>query len=228
MANLRKMKGATPGTAKPVRADLADLLVSLRHETSLSHKIAGLALGGETDRRPPRRRAWRHPARPAGDKHQTGERQPDRGEYKCQDIRQSSFRFLTAVKVSGLKPVQRSIKIELSPAWEIWCRSSRESARTSAYRASFRAPAERIDVKQLPSSFQEDVESNIAWCGGTDVFAADARSRALAPRTLKLRRNQIQAAVTALVGRRSAITSKPACCRGPSAPVTEGSTIRRS
>ena len=54
-------------------------------------------------------------------------------------------------------------------------------------------------MKQLPSSFQEDVESNIAWCGGTDVFAADARSRALAPRTLKLRRNQIQAAVTALV-----------------------------
>ena len=34
---------------------------------------------------------------------------------------------------------------------------------------------------------------------GSDSFAADARSRALAPRTLKLRRDQIHAAVTALV-----------------------------
>src|SRR5207302_5888453 len=39
----------------------------------------------------------------------------------------------------------------------------------------------------------------LAWCGGTDDFAADARSRALAPRTLRLRRDQVHAAVTALV-----------------------------
>ena len=42
------------------------------------------------------------------------------------------------------------------------------------------------------------------------MFAADARSRALAPQTIQLRRNQIHAAVTALVEsgvRPSAITS---------------------
>jgi integrase len=65
--------------------------------------------------------------------------------------------------------------------------------------ASFRAPVKRIDWALLPDSFRKDVEDHLQWCGGTDVFAADARSRALAPRTVKLRRNQIHAAVTALV-----------------------------
>jgi integrase len=65
--------------------------------------------------------------------------------------------------------------------------------------ACFRAPIKRVDWTQLTSGFRKDVEEYLDWCSGTDVFDADARSRALAPRTLKLRRNQIHAAVTALV-----------------------------
>jgi integrase len=65
--------------------------------------------------------------------------------------------------------------------------------------ASFRAPIKRIDWARLKRSFQQDVEKHLAWCSGADAFAVDARPRALAPRTLKLRRNQIHAAVTALV-----------------------------
>jgi hypothetical protein len=169
--------------------------------------------------------------------------------------------FLTAVKVSGLKPVQRSTETPLSPAWAglmarlsgrrahlglsrlaryasangidpeqvndaaiegfiaavregslhrkpnvlhrqvtlIWNEAAKISGVRSVTVASFRAPAKRVDWAHLTSSFQEDVEGHLAWCGGTDVFAADARSRPLAPRTLKLRRNQIHAAVTALV-----------------------------
>src|SRR5207244_3764641 len=42
-------------------------------------------------------------------------------------------------------------------------------------------------------------EEYLAWCAGSDVFAADARPRPLAPLTLRLRRVQIHAAVTALV-----------------------------
>ena len=57
--------------------------------------------------------------------------------------------------------------------------------------------ADRFDA--VDASLQKDVESHLDWCGGADVFAADTRSRALAPRTLKLRRNQIHAVVTALV-----------------------------
>jgi integrase len=169
--------------------------------------------------------------------------------------------FLTAVKVSGLKPVLRSARTPLSPAWSslmaklsgkrahlglsrfaryasangiepeqvndaaikgfiaavrerslhrkphalhrqvslIW----NEAAKLAGFRAitapSFRAPAKRVGWTHLTSSFRKDVEDHLGWCSGADVFAADARSRALAPRTLKLRRNQIHAAVTALV-----------------------------
>lgn len=63
---------------------------------------------------------------------------------------------------------------------------------------SFRGPPRRIAWELLPGSFRTDVDSYLAWCGVTDPFAPDARSRPLAPRTLRLLRNQIHAAVTAL------------------------------
>jgi integrase len=65
--------------------------------------------------------------------------------------------------------------------------------------ASFRRPPKRIDWSLLPDSFGKDVDAYLSWAGGSDPFAADARSRPLAPLTLRLRRVQIQAAVTALV-----------------------------
>jgi integrase len=64
---------------------------------------------------------------------------------------------------------------------------------------SFRGPPQRIDWKLQSEAFRKDVDEYLAWCGGSDPFAPDARLRALAPRTLRLRRDQIHAAVTALV-----------------------------
>ncbi|MGO9699663.1 MAG: hypothetical protein ACLPKT_00735 [Methylocella sp.] len=118
MANLRKMKGATPGTAKPVRATLADLLVSLRHETSLSptrlrdlhsavKRIAGL-LGEELGAIPLDLQAISTKLASVN---------PIAASISAKTFANLRSAFLTAVKVSGLKPVQRSIKIELSPAW---------------------------------------------------------------------------------------------------------------
>jgi integrase len=43
------------------------------------------------------------------------------------------------------------------------------------------------------------VDAFLNWSAGADPFAGDARSRALAPRTVRLRRDQIHAAVTALI-----------------------------
>jgi hypothetical protein len=65
--------------------------------------------------------------------------------------------------------------------------------------ASFRGPPKRIDWSILPDCFKQDVDNYLSWAAGTDPFAADARARALAPRTLRLRRDQIHAAVSALV-----------------------------
>jgi integrase len=64
---------------------------------------------------------------------------------------------------------------------------------------SFRGLPRRIDWTLLPDSFRTDVEGYLRWCGRSDPFDANARSRALSPRTLRLRRDQIHAAVTALV-----------------------------
>jgi hypothetical protein len=64
---------------------------------------------------------------------------------------------------------------------------------------SFRGPVKRVDLLLLPRSFVEDRDSYLAWCAVTDPFAVDARPRPLAARTLKLSRDQIHAAATALV-----------------------------
>jgi integrase len=63
---------------------------------------------------------------------------------------------------------------------------------------SYRSP-KRIDWARLPDAFTEDMHSHLSWCGASDPFAVDARPRALGPRSLRLRRDQIHAAVSALV-----------------------------
>jgi integrase len=64
---------------------------------------------------------------------------------------------------------------------------------------SFRPPPQRVDWSLLPESFHKDLEECLAWCADTDPFTADARARPLAPGTIRLRRAQIHAAVTALL-----------------------------
>jgi len=64
---------------------------------------------------------------------------------------------------------------------------------------SFRGPPQRIEWTLLPEEFRQGVDDYLAWCAGSDSFAADARPWVLAPRTLTLRRGQIHTAVTALV-----------------------------
>jgi integrase len=171
--------------------------------------------------------------------------------------------FIAAVKVSGLKPIQRRARTPLSPAWQklftdlsgrrahlglsrlaryasangiapqeiddatidafitatrdgslhrkpnglhrtvalIWNEAAERSefALQTVQVPSFRRPAKRIEWTGLTTAFRRDVNEYLTWCGGADVFAADARTRALSPQTIKLRRNQIHAAVTALV-----------------------------
>jgi integrase len=63
---------------------------------------------------------------------------------------------------------------------------------------SFRRPPTRIDWDFLPKTFRNDLREYSIWCAA-DPLAADARSRPLAPRTIKLRQDHIHAAVTALV-----------------------------
>jgi integrase len=63
----------------------------------------------------------------------------------------------------------------------------------------FQGPPKRINELLLPPPFLQDRDSYLSWCAVTDPFAVDARQRPLAPRTVKLARDQIHAAVSALV-----------------------------
>ena len=104
--------------------------------------------------------------------------------------------FIVAVREGSLhrKPNNLHRQVTL-----IWNEVAKHCGFPSVRVASFRPPIKRIEWTRLTPAFREDVERHLAWCEGGDVFAANARPRALAPRTLKLRRNQIHAAVSALV-----------------------------
>ena len=60
-------------------------------------------------------------------------------------------------------------------------------------------PRKRIDWGLLPAAFRQDVDNYLSWCRVSDPFAVETRGRALAPGTARLLRDQIHAAVTALV-----------------------------
>jgi integrase len=106
--------------------------------------------------------------------------------------------FIVAVREGSLHRKPDALHRQVSVIWN-------EAARDPALGLplitvpSFRDPIERIDWALLTDAFKNDVEDYLSWCGVSDPFAADARSRPLAPRTLRLRRDQIHAAVTALV-----------------------------
>jgi hypothetical protein len=162
--------------------------------------------------------------------------------------------FITAVRVSGLKPIQRPARTPLSPAWQkliadlsgkrehiglsrlaryasangiepheindatidafitavressvhrkpnglhrtvalIWNEvAQRSDLGLQAVKVpSFRLPPKRIEWTSLATAFRKEVDKYLTWCSGSDLFAADARPRALAPQTIALRRNQ--------------------------------------
>ena len=105
-------------------------------------------------------------------------------------------RFIAAVREGSLhqKPNVLHRQVTL-----IWNEAAAELELPSVTVASFRAAPKRIDESLLPPSFINERDSYLAWCGVSDPFAADARAKRFSPRTLKLARNQIHAAVTALV-----------------------------
>jgi len=172
--------------------------------------------------------------------------------------------FLAAVRQSGLAPVLRTRKSDLSPEWEAFFATAGAKryrlglARLARYasgagvapaqidgtiltafidevrkgslhqkpnvlhrqlaviwneasevfplfglrrveKPSFKAAPKRIAWGCLTTAFRMEVEAYLDWCAVTDPFAEGARAKALQPRTLKLRLNQVHAAASALV-----------------------------
>jgi integrase len=105
--------------------------------------------------------------------------------------------LIAAVREQSLYPRPTILHRRVTQIWNEAARDPTLGLRpvtVPAYRS-----AKRIDWRLLSDAFRQDVEAHLSWCSVCDPFAADARIRALAPRSIRLRRNQIHAAVTALV-----------------------------
>jgi integrase len=116
-------------------------------------------------------------------------------------------RFISSIRSGSLHPNANKLHREIVKSWNLLATSKGDVRLYKLEKPCFRGPPKRLDWLALPETFRSDVEKHLAWCEGRDVFAADARPRALAPRTVKLRRNQIHAAATALVASGVAVAS---------------------
>jgi integrase len=105
--------------------------------------------------------------------------------------------FIAAIREGSLCPRPTVLHRKVT---QIWNEAARDPALglRSVTVPSYRTP-KRIDLTRLPQAFRQEVKILLSWCSVSDPFAADARPRPLAPRSLRLRRDQIHAAVTALV-----------------------------
>lgn len=85
----------------------------------------------------------------------------------------------------------------VAKTWNILCGlQTQRSLRPVQVPVNKPAPT-RIVWDQLPASFRKDTDEYLGWCAMPDPLDEAARARALAPRTLRLRRDQIHSAVTA-------------------------------
>jgi integrase len=106
--------------------------------------------------------------------------------------------FITAVREQSLHGAPNWLYRQVTLIWnKAACNAA--MGLQSLTVPSFRRPPKRIDWALLSSPFRRDVDKFLKWSSQSDPFAPDSRSRRLAPRTLRLRRDQIHAAVSALV-----------------------------
>jgi len=106
--------------------------------------------------------------------------------------------FIAAVRDGSLHRKPNDLHRMVSRIWNEVAQKPGRNLQPVAV-PSFRPPVKRIEWMLLADVLRNEVGEYLAWCGGSDSFAVDARSRALGPQTLKLRRDQIHAGVTALV-----------------------------
>ena len=106
--------------------------------------------------------------------------------------------FIAAVREQSLHRKPNHLHRQVTQIWN-------EAARDPALGlqlvqvASFRPRTKRVDWDTLTPAFRQELDRYLSWCSGLDPFATDARVRPLAPRSLKLRRDQVHAAISALV-----------------------------
>jgi hypothetical protein len=125
--------------------------------------------------------------------------------------------LMTAVREGSLHQNPKALHRQVTLIWNESAQNPELGLKPVTV-ASFRGPPKRVDLALLPTSFIEDRDTYLSWCVATDPFAVDARPRPLASRTLKLSRDQIHAAVTALGQERDEAGGHPLARRSSHCP----------
>jgi integrase len=106
--------------------------------------------------------------------------------------------FITAVREQSLHGTPNWLYRQVTRIWNEAAGDAKLGLKPLTV-PSFRSPPKRVDWALLSRSFRRDVDKYLEWASQSDPFEPDCRPRRLAPRTLRLRRDQIHAAVSALI-----------------------------
>jgi integrase len=106
--------------------------------------------------------------------------------------------FITAVREQSLHGTPNWLYRQVTRIWNEAARDAKLGLKPLTV-PSFRGPPKRVDWALLSRSFRRDVDKFLNWASQSDPFDPDCRPRRLQPRTLRLRRDQIHAAVSALI-----------------------------
>jgi integrase len=108
-------------------------------------------------------------------------------------------RFVAELELSTLVRSLRDLHRKVAQGWNALVTLAQSPKLKGVTVPSFKPAPSRIDWGMLPASFRQDLENYLAWCAMPDPLDEDARARALAPRTRRLRREQLHSAVSAAV-----------------------------
>jgi hypothetical protein len=89
--------------------------------------------------------------------------------------------FMESIREGSLHRKPNDLHRQTAVIWNEVAREFPELGLRPVSVPSFRPLPRRVDWALLTESFRQDVEDCLAWSACTDPFAADARSRPLAP-----------------------------------------------
>jgi hypothetical protein len=105
-------------------------------------------------------------------------------------------RFLSELETASLVRKHKFLQREIPRLWNklVALAPSRDLAPVSV---PSNRRSDRVPWRQFPASFTADVDAYLHWCSVPDPLDDRARARALAPRTLRLRRHHLHLAASA-------------------------------
>lgn len=107
--------------------------------------------------------------------------------------------FGEAVRTSTLARKASVLERDVATLWNRLIDRSLAEDLTRLDLPNRRPAPKRVLWDDLPASFRSDVDTHLVWTAGDDPFALDPRPRPLSKGSVRLRRQFIQSAVTALV-----------------------------